>query len=61
MAQHIDGRTVNEVVVDDEKLENVTVFCYFGNLFARGGWDKPATLQMCLGHALPTAPSDWVY
>ena len=33
----IDGRTVKEVKVDDEKLEAVPEFCYLGDMLSAGG------------------------
>ena len=36
-AQPIDGQTVKEVKVDDEKLEAVPEFCYLGDMLSAGG------------------------
>ena len=36
-ARPINGRTVKEVKVDDEKLEAVPEFCYLGDMLSDGG------------------------
>ena len=53
-ARPIDGRTVKEVKVDDEKLEAVPEFCYLGDMLSAGGGCELAA--MCLGQVPPTAP-----
>ena len=46
-AQPIDGRTVKEVKVDDEKLEAVPEFCYLGYMLSAGGGCELAAVTRC--------------
>ena len=46
-ARPIDGRTVKEVKVDDEKLEAVPEFCYLGDMLSAGGGCKLAAVTRC--------------
>ena len=46
-AQPIDGRTVKEVKVDDEKLEAVPEFCYLGDMLSAGGGCELAAVTRC--------------
>ena len=46
-ARPIDGRTVKEVKVDDEKLEAVPEFCYLGNMLSAGGGCELAAVTRC--------------
>ena len=43
----IDGRTVKEVKVDDEKLEAVPEFCYLGDMLSAGGGCELAAVTRC--------------
>ena len=52
MAWPIDGRTVKEVKVEDEKLEPVPHFCYLWDMLSAGGGSS----CKC-GPVLPTASS----
>ena len=46
-ARPIDGRTVKEVKVDDEKLETVPEFCYLGDMLSAGGGCELAAITCC--------------
>ena len=46
-ARPIDGRTVKEVKVDDEKLEAVPEFCYLGDMLSAGGGCELAAVTRC--------------
>ena len=46
-ARPIDGRTVKEVKVDDEKLEAVPEFCYLGDMLSTGGGCELAAVTHC--------------
>ena len=43
----MDGRTVKEVKVDDEKLEAVPEFSYLGDMLSGGGGCKMAAVTRC--------------
>ena len=43
----VDGRTVKEVKVDDEKLEAVPQFCYLGDMLFAGGSCELASVTHC--------------
>ena len=50
---------LNEVKVDEEKLEAVSEFCYLGDMLYAGGGCELATVTHCkcaLGKFSPTAP-----
>ena len=47
MAWPIDGRTVKEVKIDDEKLEAVPEFCYLGDMLFAGGGCELAAVTRC--------------
>ena len=46
-ARPIDGQTVKEVKVDDEKLEAVPEFCYLGDMLSAGGGCELAAVTRC--------------
>ena len=46
-ARPIDGRTVKEVKVDDEKLEVVPEFCYLGDMLSAGDGCELAAVTHC--------------
>ena len=46
-ARPTDGRTVKEVLVDDEKLEAVQEFCYLGDMLFAGGGCELAAVTRC--------------
>ena len=46
-ARSIDGQTVKEVKVDDEKLEVVPEFCYLGDMLSAGGGCELAAETHC--------------
>ena len=58
ITQLIDGRTVEEVIVDNEKLEADPVLCYLGDIIsARGGSELVVIIAAnVLRQALQTAP-----
>ena len=43
----IDGRTVKELKVDDEKLEAGPEFCYLGDMLSAGGGCELAAVTSC--------------
>ena len=43
----MDGRTVKEMKVDDEKFEAVPGFCYLGDMLSAGGVCKLAAVTRC--------------
>ena len=46
-ARPIDGRTVNEVKVDDEKLDAVPEFCYLGDMPSTGDGCELTAVTRC--------------
>ena len=46
-ARPVDGRTVKEVMVDDETLEAVPEFCYLGDMLSAGGGCELAAVTRC--------------
>ena len=54
----IDGQTVKEVMVDDEKMEALPEFCYLGDMLYAGGGCELAAVTGCKcagGQVPPTA------